>query len=202
MLDVAGGRGSLSFALQSLHGVSCTIIDPRPPKPTKEQLRFLRQPRKLLHSDTAASGATVTIQRVGRSSASPAASVAGQAASRASGGFPATRTDATEDSAGSAQFSPSPADATEEEPRSCAAPDVAFANLAFAAELAAGPTEVSGRAKSWHGLSEHIQAAFDEELWSGHYAESLNKSSLVIGLHPDQVRCQPSAMQWAPCMQL
>ena len=31
MLDVAGGAGTLSFELLNLHGVACTIVDPRPP---------------------------------------------------------------------------------------------------------------------------------------------------------------------------
>ena len=29
VIDVAGGRGALSFALHALHGVPCTVIDPR-----------------------------------------------------------------------------------------------------------------------------------------------------------------------------
>ena len=44
VVDVAGGRGSLSFALQVQHGVTCTVVDPRLPKPTKEQLRYLQRP--------------------------------------------------------------------------------------------------------------------------------------------------------------
>ena len=44
VVDVAGGRGSLAFALHAQHGVTCTVVDPRPPKPTKEQLRYLQRP--------------------------------------------------------------------------------------------------------------------------------------------------------------
>ena len=29
VVDVAGGRGALSFALQALHGIPCTVVDPR-----------------------------------------------------------------------------------------------------------------------------------------------------------------------------
>ena len=205
MLDVAGGRGSLSFALQSLHGVTCTVIDPRPPKPTKQQLRFLRQPRKLLRSDTVASDAAKACQRVGRPSASPADSVAGEAErelTQASEGAPATRADPTEDGEGPAQFLASLADAADDAPGPFAAPDEALAVRAGAAEHAAGPTEASVGAQSGHGLSEHIQAAFNEELWSGQHAEGLNDASLIIGLHPDQVRCLPFIMQLAPCMRL
>ena len=205
VLDVAGGRGSLSFALQSLHGISCTVVDPRPPKPTKQQLRFLRQPRKLLFSDTVASDAADISQKVGRSTASPADSVAGEAErelGQASEGAPATRADATEDSAGPARFLASLADAADDAPGPVAAPDEALAVQAGAAEHAAEPTELSVGAQAGQGLSEHIQAAFNEELWSGQHAESLNEASLIIGLHPDQVRCLPFIMQLAPCMRL
>lgn len=205
MLDVAGGRGSLSFALQSLHGVTCTIVDPRPPKPTKQQLRFLRQPRELLRSDTAASDAAEACQRVGGSTASPAGSVAGNAKrelTQASEGASATRADVTEDSAGPVRFSASLADVAEDAPGPFAAPDEALAALAGAAESAAGPPELSVGAQAGQSLSEHMQAAFNEELWSGQHAESLHEASLVIGLHPDQVRCLPFTMQLAPCMRL
>ena len=205
MLDVAGGRGSLSFALQSLHGVTCTVVDPRPPKPTKQQLRYLQQHRKLLRSDTVASDAAEVCQRVGRSTASPAGSVAGEAErelTQASEGAPATRADATEDSAEPARSSASLADAAEDAPGPFAAPDEALTVLAGAAEQAAGPPRLSVGAQTGQGLSEHIQAAFNEELWSGQHAESLNEASLIIGLHPDQVRCLPFIVQLAPCMRL
>lgn len=45
MLDVAGGRGDLSFYLRSVHGVRCTCIDPRPPLLSRAAHRHLRRLR-------------------------------------------------------------------------------------------------------------------------------------------------------------
>jgi len=42
-LSSAGGRGSLTFELQAVHGVRCTLVEPRPFKLTKAQRRFLDQ---------------------------------------------------------------------------------------------------------------------------------------------------------------
>ena len=45
VLDIAGGSGSLSFCLQTVHGVRCTTIDPRPAKLSKEAHRHLARLR-------------------------------------------------------------------------------------------------------------------------------------------------------------
>ena len=121
---------------------------------------------------------------------------------QASEGASATGADVTEDSAGPVRFSASLADVAEDAPGPFAAPDEALAALAGAAERTAGPPELSLGAQAGQGLSEHIQAAFNEELWSGQHAESLHEASLVIGLHPDQVRRLPFTVQLAPCMHL
>lgn len=116
VVDVAGGRGSLSFALRVQHGVTCTVIDPRPPKPTKEHLRFLQ-----------------------RSSGSDACPI----------------------------------------------------------DLSGQPRQGRGRADGRGDLPEHIQAAFDEDFWSGAHAQRLHAASLVVGLHPDQ-----ASTRAATCMML
>lgn len=112
VFDVAGGRGSLSFALQVQHGVTCTVVDPRPPKPTKEQLRFLRQLQ----------GPAACLQ-----------------------------------------------------------------------DLPMQPGQGPGQRE----LPEHIQAAFDEDFWSGPHARRLHAASLIVGLHPDQAStpgCMPDSV--------
>lgn len=43
VLDIAGGSGALSFCLQTVHGVRCTTIDPRPAKLSKQQRRHMAQ---------------------------------------------------------------------------------------------------------------------------------------------------------------
>eukprot|EP00911_Craspedida_sp_UC1_P002716 UC1_evm1s1995 len=43
VLDVAGGRGDVSFEMSVRYGVTCTCVDPRPAKPTLRQLRYLRR---------------------------------------------------------------------------------------------------------------------------------------------------------------
>ncbi len=45
MLDIAGGSGSLSFCLQTVHGVRCTTVDPRPAKLSKDAHRHLARLR-------------------------------------------------------------------------------------------------------------------------------------------------------------
>ena len=43
VLDIAGGRGDVAFALTTQRGVPCTTIDPRPAKLNKHQYRYLRK---------------------------------------------------------------------------------------------------------------------------------------------------------------
>ncbi|KAL6757797.1 hypothetical protein V8C86DRAFT_2613633, partial [Haematococcus lacustris] len=43
VLDVAGGRGALSFQLQVRHGVKVTLVEPRPLKLSRQQHRLLEQ---------------------------------------------------------------------------------------------------------------------------------------------------------------
>ena len=43
VLDIAGGRGDLSFELSVKHGVKCIIVDPRPQKFRKWQLKILKK---------------------------------------------------------------------------------------------------------------------------------------------------------------
>ena len=45
VLDIAGGSGSLSFCLQTVHGVRCTTVDPRPAKLSKDAHRHLARMR-------------------------------------------------------------------------------------------------------------------------------------------------------------
>lgn len=43
VLDVAGGRGEITYALIFEHGVKCTLIEPRPAKFTKQQRKDLKK---------------------------------------------------------------------------------------------------------------------------------------------------------------
>lgn len=43
VLDIAGGRGDVSFELQTVRGIRCTLIDPRPQKLSKSQRKWLQQ---------------------------------------------------------------------------------------------------------------------------------------------------------------
>lgn len=42
VLDVAGGRGEVSFELKESHGVPSTVVDPRPPKLSKKQHKAVK----------------------------------------------------------------------------------------------------------------------------------------------------------------
>ncbi|DBA82612.1 TPA: hypothetical protein ACH3X1_006861 [Trebouxia sp. C0004] len=42
VLDIAGGRGDVSFELQTVRGIRCTLIDPRPQKLSKSQRKLLQ----------------------------------------------------------------------------------------------------------------------------------------------------------------
>ena len=46
MLDVAGGRGDMSFELNVLRKVKCMTIDPRPPKLSKRQRKWMKKNQK------------------------------------------------------------------------------------------------------------------------------------------------------------
>eukprot|EP01006_Ploeotia_vitrea_P018626 TRINITY_DN50247_c0_g2_i1.p3 TRINITY_DN50247_c0_g2~~TRINITY_DN50247_c0_g2_i1.p3 ORF type:complete len:190 (-),score=79.73 TRINITY_DN50247_c0_g2_i1:46-615(-) len=46
VLDIAGGRGDLSFELQMRRGIPTTLVDPRPMKLRKEHHKLLRKQRK------------------------------------------------------------------------------------------------------------------------------------------------------------
>lgn len=45
VIDVAGGRGEISFELYSRRGIPSTCVDPRPGKLSREQLKFLKKNR-------------------------------------------------------------------------------------------------------------------------------------------------------------
>jgi len=170
VVDVAGGRGSLSFALQTKHGVNCTVVDPRPPKPTKEQLRFLQRP----HCGIACSSDTC--------------GAPGQSGSLAAGSTacPESMANAPGQRTGRAKISAACLDDTHDAPeqnwrKSDGASNTLCQHRALDA-LGQSPGRAVGRAC----LPEHIQAAFDKELWAGHHADKLHASSVIIGLHPDQ----------------
>ena len=55
VLDIAGGSGSLSFCLQTVHGVRCTTIDPRPAKLSKDAHRQLARIRAEAAAEAAGS---------------------------------------------------------------------------------------------------------------------------------------------------
>jgi hypothetical protein len=46
VVDVAGGRGDVSFALCTERGIACTLVDPRPQKLSRRQHKWLRKRRK------------------------------------------------------------------------------------------------------------------------------------------------------------
>lgn len=48
VLDIAGGRGPLSFALAAIHGVPCTLLDPRPRKLSRSEAKLLKREAKHL----------------------------------------------------------------------------------------------------------------------------------------------------------
>ena len=43
LLDIAGGRGDLAFELSFKFGLRCVIIDPRPQKFRRWQLKLMRR---------------------------------------------------------------------------------------------------------------------------------------------------------------
>ncbi|KAI7837842.1 hypothetical protein COHA_008330 [Chlorella ohadii] len=56
VLDVAGGAGGVTFELQHAHGIRCTLVDPRPLKLNKQQLRQLQAAGRVaaIHTASAA----------------------------------------------------------------------------------------------------------------------------------------------------
>ncbi|DBA04835.1 TPA: hypothetical protein N0F65_004472 [Lagenidium giganteum] len=46
VVDVAGGRGNVSFELWNKRGIPCTLIDPRPMKLSKVQMKHLKKVKK------------------------------------------------------------------------------------------------------------------------------------------------------------
>ncbi|KAA6425158.1 MAG: hypothetical protein FRX49_04653 [Trebouxia sp. A1-2] len=46
VLDVAGGRGDVSFELQTVRGIRCTLVDPRPQKLSRSQRKWLQHFRQ------------------------------------------------------------------------------------------------------------------------------------------------------------
>ncbi len=42
MFDIAGGRGTVTFELSVKRGIPCTLIDPRPQKPKKHMIKYVR----------------------------------------------------------------------------------------------------------------------------------------------------------------
>lgn len=173
VVDVAGGRGSLSFALQTMHGVDCTIVDLRPPKPTKEQLRFLQLPL----CSIACSLDTCSAPRQG----------GGWAAG--SSACPQSMVNAPGQRTGRAEASAACLDDMHDAPEQSKSDDASSALCRQRALNSLGQS--LGRAVGRACLPEHIQAAFDEELWTGHHAGKLHASSVIIGLHPDQASCFP-----------
>ncbi|KAK9811704.1 hypothetical protein WJX72_008710 [[Myrmecia] bisecta] len=45
VLDIAGGRGDVSFQLQTVHGIRCTLVEPRPQKLSRTQHKELARIR-------------------------------------------------------------------------------------------------------------------------------------------------------------
>merc|ERR1719228_3041673 len=43
ILDIAGGRGDLAFELSTRRGLSCAVVDPRPAKLKKWQLKYQKR---------------------------------------------------------------------------------------------------------------------------------------------------------------
>jgi hypothetical protein len=139
VLDVAGGRGSLSFCLQSVHGVRCTCIDPRPPALAKQARMHLRQLRK--GQGVAGAPLEPGIQQLPEE-----------------------------------EQPESPWDLLEEACWASTEDDAASA---------------AQQQHAWEGvLPDHIMAEFNAELWQGEHGGRLQEASLVVGLHPDQVRCK------------
>lgn len=58
VLDIAGGRGDLSFELLHTHGVKSTVIDPRPVKLSKAQCKLIKKMKKSEASGGSGSGST------------------------------------------------------------------------------------------------------------------------------------------------
>lgn len=56
VLDVAGGRGCVSFELMTKRNIPCTLIDPRPIKLNKSQHKFLKKQAKKISSAYAGHG--------------------------------------------------------------------------------------------------------------------------------------------------
>ncbi len=47
VLDIAGGRGDVSFHLQTVNGIKSTLIDPRERKFNRRQIKFIKKSKNL-----------------------------------------------------------------------------------------------------------------------------------------------------------
>ena len=57
VLDVAGGRGDVSFELHTVRGVPCTLVEPRPRKLNRLQHKWLKKRRQRENKAEAGAGA-------------------------------------------------------------------------------------------------------------------------------------------------
>ncbi|KAI8471675.1 MAG: hypothetical protein J3K34DRAFT_520358 [Monoraphidium minutum] len=201
VLDVAGGRGAVTFELVVTHGVKCTLVEPRPFKLSKLQHKTLK-------------GLGVAAQVVRE--APPPGEGGGEpaGAGAAAGGAPAA-------AAGAAPVAAerTPADAV-------AAAAAAVPAVPAAAPAAGVPGQAAGEAwednEKWWATEEEqrrqdeeeeeeegeegeaggaganggsssvsfrqVQAFFGPELWRGAWwrARGLHECSLIVGQHPDE----------------
>lgn len=91
VLDIAGGRGDVSFELQTVRGIRCTLIDPRPQKVSKPQRRWLKNFAASPHHPTDAAQQAERSSVTGTSEALPSSREGQSQTQRATNGLQAPR---------------------------------------------------------------------------------------------------------------
>lgn len=158
----AGGRGSLTFELACVHGVRCTLVDPRPLKLNKLQHKQLAG-RSLQVS-------TLTMQQLQEKNTNAAAHTLAQCEENQEQGGEQEGQSADQQGvqggAGAAQLSSSAPPLAQQEPQS----DSSSSSSSMA------PLQL-----------QQVQAWFGADLWSmPGWQRLFSDCSLVVGLHPDQ----------------
>jgi hypothetical protein len=193
---VAGGRGEVAFQLQTLQGIPTTVIDPRPGKLSRSQhrqLAALRAESQLGNLTVNATSSTLDNPLTGAAANQGRPSMDTPLAGEKTvedGDLPSPIREAEwlglPNPASSAASSSADVD-QEEKGLGCSHPTpVGECGLKGVASSHMACPGACGELRGQ--LPEHLCCEFGPALWDGPLGKQLRSCSVVVGLHPDQVR--------------